>query len=95
LDNVVCKVSGLATEADWASWQPQDLRPYVAEAFDVFGSDRLLFGSDWPVCLLAATYEQVFQMAMGILRDLTGKEPNAALSDCAVRTYRLTGFPHE
>jgi L-fuconolactonase len=92
LDNVVCKVSGLATEADWASWQTQDLRPYVAEAFDVFGSDRWLFGSDWPVCLLAATYEQVFQTAMGILRDLTGKEPNVALSDCAVRTYRLTGF---
>jgi L-fuconolactonase len=91
LDNVVCKVSGLATEADWASWQPQDLRPYVAEAFDVFGSDRLLFGSDWPVCLLAATYEQVYQTAMGILRDLTGKEPNPALSDCAVRTYRLSG----
>jgi L-fuconolactonase len=92
LDNVVCKVSGLATEADWASWQPQDLRPYVAEALDVFGSDRLLFGSDWPVCLLAATYEQVFETALGILRDLIGKEPNAALSDCAVRTYRLSGF---
>jgi L-fuconolactonase len=92
LDNVVCKVSGLATEADWASWQPRDLRPYVAEALDVFGSDRLLFGSDWPVCLLAATYEQVFETAMGILRDLTGKEPNADLSDCAVRTYRLSEF---
>jgi L-fuconolactonase len=92
LDNVVCKVSGLATEADWALWQPQDLRPYIAEALDVFGSDRLLFGSDWPVCLLAATYEQVFQTAMQILRDLTGKEPIVALSDCAVRTYRLTGL---
>lgn len=91
LDNVVCKVSGLATEADWASWQPQDLRPYVAEALEVFGSDRLMFGSDWPVCLLAATYEQVFQTAIEIMRDLTGKEPSAALSDCAVRTYRLSG----
>jgi L-fuconolactonase len=95
LDNVVCKVSGLATEADWVSWQPEDLRPYVAEALDVFGLDRLLFGSDWPVCLLTATYEQVFQTAIGILRDLIGKEPNAALRECAVRTYGLTGFGHD
>ena len=49
-------------------------------------------GSDWPVCLLAATYEQVFQTTIGILRDLIGKEPDAAVTDCAVRTYRLTGF---
>jgi L-fuconolactonase len=95
LDNVVCKVSGLATEADWSSWQPEDLRPYVAEALDVFGLDRLLFGSDWPVCLLAATYEQVFQAVIGILRDFIGKEPNAVLSECAVRTYGLTGFGHD
>jgi L-fuconolactonase len=94
-ENVVCKVSGLVTEADWNSWQSHDLTPYVAEVLDVFGMERLMFGSDWPVCLLAATYGQVFQTAMGILRDLTGIEPNAAVSDCAVRTYRLTGFPHD
>ncbi|HUP17925.1 MAG TPA: amidohydrolase family protein [Acidimicrobiia bacterium] len=91
LDNVVCKVSGIVTEADWNSWQSHDLRPYVAEALDVFGLERLMFGSDWPVCLLAATYEQVFQTAMAILRDLTGNEPGNSLSACAVRTYRLTG----
>jgi L-fuconolactonase len=93
LENVVCKISGLVTEADWNAWQSDDFRPYIAEALDVFGSDRLMFGSDWPVCLLAATYEEVFQTAMGILADLTGSDPVAALTACAVRTYRLAGCP--
>ena len=52
--NVACKVSGLVTEADWTAWTPAQLAPYVAHAAEVFGPERLLFGSDWPVCLLAA-----------------------------------------
>ena len=57
--NVACKVSGLVTEADWDAWTPTQLVPYVRHAVDVFGPERLLFGSDWPVCLLAAGYGEV------------------------------------
>jgi L-fuconolactonase len=59
LGNVWCKLSGLVTEADWDRWTDDDLAPYLAEAVARFGPDRLLFGSDWPVCTLAASYGQV------------------------------------
>jgi L-fuconolactonase len=57
--NVYCKVSGLVTEANWTSWLPAHCAPYLDVIFNAFGPDRLMFGSDWPVCLLAATYHQV------------------------------------
>ncbi len=53
-NHVWCKLSGMVTEADWKSWTPQDLKPYVHEVLDVFGTDRCMFGTDWPVCLVAA-----------------------------------------
>jgi L-fuconolactonase len=59
LPHVSCKLSGMVTEADWQRWRPAHLRPYVERVIDWFGEDRLLFGSDWPVCTLAGTYEQV------------------------------------
>lgn len=57
--NVSCKVSGMVTEADWQNWSKKDFFPYLDIAFEQFGPDRLMFGSDWPVCLLAADYTQV------------------------------------
>ncbi|CCH53321.1 amidohydrolase 2 [Fibrisoma limi BUZ 3] len=57
--NVYCKLSGLVTEADWQNWSKKDFFPYLDAAFEHFGPDRLLFGSDWPVCLVAANYTQV------------------------------------
>ena len=57
--NVTCKLSGLVTEADWQNWRKKDFFPYLDVVFDYFGPDRLLFGSDWPVCLVAANYTQV------------------------------------
>lgn len=57
--NVTCKLSGLVTEADWQQWSKKDFFPYLDVVFDYFGPDRLLFGSDWPVCLVAANYTQV------------------------------------
>jgi len=57
--NVCCKLSGMVTEADWKAWTPADLAPYVARVMELFGEDRVLFGSDWPVCLLAAEYADV------------------------------------
>ena len=61
--NVCCKVSGMVTEARWSGWQPEDFRPYLDVVFEAFGPRRLMFGSDWPVCLLAANYEQVYRLA--------------------------------
>lgn len=63
--NVCCKVSGLVTEAKWAGWRATDFRPYLDVVFEAFGGDQLMFGSDWPVALLAGSYEQVF----GLVRD--------------------------
>lgn len=59
--NVYCKLSGLVTEADWHHWKPEDMIPYLDVVFEAFGPKRLMFGSDWPVCLLAAGYRQVKQ----------------------------------
>jgi L-fuconolactonase len=61
LPNVWCKLSGMITEANWKNWTPQDLKPYVEHAVRLFGYDRLMFGSDWPVCTLAGSYQQVVE----------------------------------
>ncbi len=89
LENVVCKVSGLVTEASWGGWRPADLRPYVRTALDVFGPERLMFGSDWPVCLLAAGYSDVFDVTVGLLSEFVGEALDSILEGCAMRTYRL------
>lgn len=89
LDHVACKLSGLVTEAAWSSWTPADLQPYVDEAIDVFGPDRLLFGSDWPVCLLAASYEQVIDAALTTLSGLDVTEQAAVMGGNATRIYGL------
>jgi L-fuconolactonase len=57
--NVYCKLSGMVTEADWKSWKPTHFEPYLDVVFDAFGPERLMFGSDWPVCLVAASYTRV------------------------------------
>ena len=87
--NVSCKLSGMVTEADWRAWTVADLRPYVARVLEWFGPERLLFGSDWPVCLLAAPYRTVFETARRLVTALApGSEP-AVLGDNAARIYRL------
>lgn len=72
--NVWCKLSGMVTEADWAAWTPGDLKPYVDIVMECFGEDRVMFGSDWPVCLLAAEYADV----KGTLEALLGSDGTAA-----------------
>lgn len=89
LDHVACKVSGLVTEADWSSWTPDDLQPYMDHAIEVFGPMRLLFGSDWPVCLLAATYGEVVETALTTLRALSVVEQAAVMGGNATRIYGL------
>ena len=87
--NVWCKVSGLITEADHTAWKPADITPYLDVAFDAFGTDRLLFGSDWPVCLLAGTYTQVVELVETYLQDRTEKERAAVFGQNAVAFYDL------
>ena len=89
LDHVACKVSGLVTEAAWSSWTPADLQPFVDHAIDVFGPRRLLSGSDWPVCLLAATYSEVIEAALTTLSGLDVTEQAAAMGANATRIYGL------
>lgn len=72
--NIYCKLSGLVTEADWRRWTPADLRPYVQIALDAFGPDRLMFGSDWPVCELAASYPRVLSALEEALGPLSADE---------------------
>ncbi|KRV47886.1 amidohydrolase [Wenjunlia vitaminophila] len=89
--NVTCKLSGLVTEADWASWRIDDLRPYADTVLTAFGPDRTMFGSDWPVCTLAATYGDVVATGLALTQALSPSELTAVWSGTATRVYRLAG----
>jgi L-fuconolactonase len=84
--NVCCKLSGLVTEADWSGWRREDFRPYLDIVLNAFGPRRLMFGSDWPVCRLAAGYAD----AVGIVADLVA--PLAAAEQAAIWGTTATGF---
>src|ERR1700682_1687806 len=87
--NVFCKLSGLMTEADWKNWKPEHIAPYLDVAFDCFGPDRLMIGSDWPVCTVAASYSR----AMNVIREYLSKHPSdvqdAVLGKNAQRLWKL------
>jgi L-fuconolactonase len=87
--NVYCKASGLVTEADWKSWRADDFAPYLDVVFEAFGPDRVMFGSDWPVCLLAATYAQVTQLIEDYVRVLPGADQEKVFGGNAMRFYGL------
>lgn len=87
--NVSCKLSGLVTEADWRGWKPEDFTPYLEVALEAFGPQRLMYGSDWPVCLLAAEYAEVFGIVDDFIGRLTEAERAAILGGNATRFYRL------
>jgi L-fuconolactonase len=87
--NVYCKLSGLVTEANLTSWRPEDLRPFVERALECFGTSRMMFGSDWPVCLLAASYDQVLESFHLLLAGLSKTERNAVFGENATEFYRL------
>ncbi|HEY3163790.1 MAG TPA: amidohydrolase family protein [Candidatus Limnocylindrales bacterium] len=89
LENVWWKVSGLVTEADWHDWRTEQIQPFVDVVLEVAGPDRLLFGSDWPVCLLAASYADVLATATRLIDSLSGAEQAAILGRTAARVYRL------
>lgn len=87
--HVWCKLSGMVTEADWSAWTPAALAPYIGTALDVFGPDRCLFGSDWPVCLLASSYEAVLAALLANLGHLDGAARAQVLAGSAAALYRL------
>lgn len=89
--HVLCKVSGMVTEADWKNWTKKDFYPYLDVVFEAFGPDRLLFGSDWPVCLVAAEYEQVIGLVREYMTNIGFSESDKAkvFGENATRFYRL------
>jgi L-fuconolactonase len=89
LPNVSCKLSGMVTEASWTEWTPADLAPYVHRALDWFGPERCMFGSDWPVCLLAASYAEVLQALSYALSELNAVEIEGVLGGNAARIYSV------
>jgi L-fuconolactonase len=88
---VFCKLSGLVTEANRTQWTLDDLRPYAAHVLASFGPDRVMFGSDWPVCELAATYGEVYESARAFTSDLSESERNDVFAATATRAYPLRG----
>lgn len=91
MDHVLCKVSGMVTEAKWNAWQPDDFRAYMDEALDAFGIDRLMFGSDWPVALLAADgYQDVYQLVADWAAQLSEDEQAKLFGGNAARFYGLS-----
>ena len=93
--NVACKLSGLVTETDWAHWHVDDLRPFVEHALDCFGTERMVFGSDWPISVLAASYERVIEAAERLTAHCSSDERRAIFHENAVRLYSLAAQrPH-
>jgi L-fuconolactonase len=89
LPNTSAKLSGLVTEAAWDQWTLADLRPYAEAALDAFGPARLMFGSDWPVCTLAASYHDVLAAARDLTAELSPAEREAVFSGTATSVYGL------
>lgn len=87
--NVYCKLSGMVTEADWNAWSPQQLRPYLEAALEAFGPSRLMFGSDWPVCLVACAYARWRQLIDQFLAPLSPAERQRVMGGTAIEAYRL------
>ncbi len=89
--SLFCKLSGMITEADHSDWSPDDLQPYIDHAVDCFGWDRVIFGSDWPVCLLAGTYDQVLEAVCNVLRPRMNQDAERKLFGLnAVQFYKLS-----
>ena len=87
--NLYCKISGMATEADWGRWSEAELAPYMDAVLDAFGPRRLMYGSDWPVCLVAVGYARWFELVAGFVARLSADERDRVLGGTASEAYRL------
>jgi len=88
--NVYCKISGLVTEADLDDWEKGDFTDYLNVIFTAFGADRVLFGSDWPVCLLAADYKDVLDIITSYISTYSAEEQRKIMGENAVKLYQLS-----
>ncbi len=93
--NVCCKVSGMVTEADWKNWRSADFEPFLDVVFEAFGPDRVMFGSDWPVCLVAGTYSRVKQLVANYVQDLPLQQQERIFGLNAISFYGLKVSNHE
>jgi L-fuconolactonase len=89
--NVSCKVSGMVTEARWKGWQGSDFRPYLEVIFEAFGTERLMIGSDWPVCTVSAAYESAMGIVLDYIAQLGAEEKDGILGGNCIKFYRLSG----
>lgn len=87
--NVYCKISGMVTEADWNAWTPEQLRPYVDVVLEAFGPRRVMFGSDWPVCLIACDYGRWVRTVQDFIAPLSVTEQSRIMGATAIEAYRL------
>ena len=87
--NLYCKLSGMATEADWENWKPSDFRPYVDVALESFGPQRCMFGSDWPVCLLAGSYQQIHGALLECIDGRSDSERAKVMGETAASFYSV------
>ena len=92
---VYCKVSGMVTEADWNTWTPENIRPYLDVVMEAFGPERILIGSDWPVCLVAGKYSEVMQVVIDHISIFTEKEQALILGENAAKAYRIPLTPFD
>ena len=88
-ENVFCKISGYVTEADWHNWKQEDFRPYFDVVVNAFGIDRIMFGSDWPVCLLGGNYTDILNIATTYFSAFTKDEQDKIFGDNAIKFYNL------
>ena len=86
-ENLQCKVSGIITEADWKRWDYEQIKPFLDVVFDAFGTDRIMFGSDWPVCLVAGDYSQVKEIIETYMKDFSISEKAKVFGENAARFY--------
>ena len=84
-----CKLSGMIEEADWKKWKIEDLKPYVAKVIEMFSYDRLMFGSNWPVCRLVVEYQQVWETINDILSDISPNQRQKVFGENAKQFYGL------
>jgi len=89
IPNIFCKLSGLVTEADWQNWKPEHIAPYMDVAFETFGPRRLMIGSDWPVCTLAASYTRAIDLVESYLSQHATEVQDAALGENAQQFWKL------
>ncbi len=87
--NVYCKVSGMITEADFKTWTPEEIKPYLDLVFEAFGASRIMFGSDWPVCLVAGNYKQVKELITNHIANLDPVDQEAIMGKNAIEFYNL------